>query len=66
MTIDKTEHPRGRTEVTITLEKGETYPVPLSAGKEFVGPGVIHYIEGEDGGIDIQALVSTARVRLKA
>lgn len=66
MTIDKVENARGLTEITIRLDKGETYPAGFSTKREYVGPGTIFYLEDRTGVRDYDETKTTARLRLKA
>lgn len=56
----------GREEVTITLEAGETYPGIGTTKKEFVGPGVVRFIDHNFGYTTLLVDETTARLRYKA
>lgn len=64
MTTRRIEKP-GRTEVTVTLAKGETHWCPGSTKKEFVGPGIVRYDDDATGYTTLLVDLCTARVRYK-
>ena len=64
MTIDKVQKP-GRTEVTVTLDKGETHWCPGTTKKEFFGPGVVRYDDDDSGYTTLLVDDCTAKLRHK-
>ena len=57
---------KGGSEITITLEKGETYPAIGSTKKEFYGPGIIKFTHYDVGHTILHCDYTTAHLRYKA